>query len=221
MFKDKKFRIPRIWSNKILAEISSLFDGDIINVSGWKDQDKQGNFYKDYFPNATSYSISNFISEARGFQGNMENEFYLDLEKPLDKSLKQKYDVVFNHTVLEHVYEVQKAFQNLCLMSKDIVIVVVPFLQEQHAEYGDYWRFTPLTLKKLFEQNSKELIYINYNDVPKQSIYILAIGSSKKNKWESIINKKNNQLHNQKHIGINHIRNSILTTLLFKLRLMK
>ena len=75
-------------------------------------------------------------------------------------------------------------------MSKDIVIVVVPFLQEQHAEYGDYWRFTPLTLKKLFEQNSKELIYINYNDVPKQSIYILAIGSSRKNKWESIINKK-------------------------------
>ena len=36
-------------------------------------------------------------------------------------------------------------------MSKDIVIVVVPFLQEQHAEYGDYWRFTPLTLKS-FEQ---------------------------------------------------------------------
>ena len=221
MFKDKKFRIPRIWSNKILAEISPLFDGDIINDSGWKDQDKQGNLYKDYFPNATSYSISNFFSEARGFQGDMENEFYLDLEKPLDKSLKQKYDVVFNHTVLEHVYEVQKAFQNLCSMSKDIVIVVVPFLQEQHAEYGDYWRFTPLTLKKLFEQNSKELIYINYNDVPKQSIYILAIGSSRKNKWESIINKKNNQLHNQKHIGINHIRNSILTTLLFKLRLMK
>ena len=63
----------------------------------------------------TQFQIS---FQIRGFQGDMENEFYLDLEKPLDKSLKQKYDVVFNHTVLEHVYEVQKLFKTFAQCRK-------------------------------------------------------------------------------------------------------
>ena len=42
---DRSSRIPRIWSNKILKRISHNFDGDIINISGWKDDDKEGNNY--------------------------------------------------------------------------------------------------------------------------------------------------------------------------------
>ena len=57
---DRKFRLPRIWSNKILREFAPLFKGKIINISGWEDKDKQGSFYKDYFSNADSYFISNF-----------------------------------------------------------------------------------------------------------------------------------------------------------------
>ena len=120
---DKKFRAPRVWSNKVLAELAYLFEGEVANISGWKDLDKEGKSYKDYFINSSSYCISNYLSEARGFQGNIENEFFLNLEDDLDKKLLNKFDVVFNHTVLEHIFNVHKAFENLCLLSKDIVIV--------------------------------------------------------------------------------------------------
>ena len=218
---DKKFRAPRVWSNKVLAELAYLFEGEIANISGWKDLDKEGKSYKDYFINSSSYCISNYLSEARGFQGNIENEFFLNLEDDLDKKLLNKFDVVFNHTVLEHIFNVHKAFENLCLLSKDIVIVVVPFLQEQHADYGDYWRFTPLTLKNLFKENNKEMIYLNYNDIPNESIYLFAVGSSKKENWSELINNSTNKINLKKNIGQGHIRNNLITKVLYKLNLVR
>ena len=214
---DNKFRKPRIWSNRILKEMAHFFKGNVINVSGWRDMDKQGKYYKDYFTNLDSYTISNFVSEARGFQGNLENEFFLDLQKPLEAKYKNKFDVVFNHTVLEHVFDINQAFENLCQLSNDIVIVVVPFLQEQHADYGDYWRFTPLTLENLFKKNNKELIYINYNDNHRESIYVFAVGCSNKDDWQKITNLKSNKIGLNKFIGTNHIKNSVFTSILYKL----
>lgn len=211
IIKDKKFRKPRMWSNEELKKFSVLFRGKIINVSGWKDIDKEGMRYKDYFSNASEYWISNYEKNARGFQGDLQNEFFLDLTKNLPLEQKEKYDVVFNHTTLEHIYEVRKAFKNLCEMSKDLVIVVVPFLQEQHADYGDYWRFTPLTINKLFEENSMKMIYLNYNDNSKDSIYIFAIGSKKPSKWKKIQNTLENKLNVDKMIGTKIIRNNIFT----------
>lgn len=218
---DNKFRKPRVWSNRILKEIAHHFKGHIINVSGWKDEDKEGKSYRDYFTGLTTYSISNYVSEARGFQGDQENEFFLDLQKPLEVQYKNKFDVVFNHTVLEHVFEVNQAFENLCNLSKDIVIVVVPFLQEQHADYGDFWRFTPLTLENLFKKNNKEMIYLNYNDNPGESVYVFAVGSSKANNWKNIQNLPSNKIGLDKFIGIRHIKNSILTTIFYKLGIYK
>jgi len=195
MLKDKKFRIPRIWSNKELKKFSENFSGKVVNVSGWKDNDKEGNYYKDYYSNLSEYWITNYKSDARGFQGDQNNEIFIDLEKELNEDIVEKFDVVFNHTVLEHIFEIDKAFTNLCKMSKDIVIITVPFLQEQHAEYGDYWRFTPLAIKKLFEKNNMDLIYINYNDFKNSSIYIFAIGSKKTANWEFIREDKNNKIN--------------------------
>jgi hypothetical protein len=218
---DNKFRKPRVWSNKILKELAHYFKGDIVNISGWRDEDKEGKKYRDYFTNLDSYSISNFVSEARGFQGNLENEFFLDLQIPLDDEYKDRFDVVFNHTVLEHVFEVNQAFENLCSISKDIVIIVVPFLQEQHADYGDFWRFTPLTMEKLFKKYKKDMIYLNYNDHPGESIYVFAIGSSEPSKWKEIIGLPSNKLGSNSFIGINHIKNTFLTKVLYKLGILK
>jgi len=181
---DRRFRVPRVWSNRELERVASLFKGEIVNVSGWKDIDKEGRRYRDYFLNADEYHVSNYVADARGFQGDLENEFFLDLTKPVDPSLK--FDVVFNHTVLEHVYEVHQAFSNLCDMSNDIVIVVLPFIQEEHADYGDYWRFTPQVVDKLFQANGLETIYVNYNQDPMSSVYVFAIGSRKPEAWSQI-----------------------------------
>lgn len=215
IFLDKKFRKPRMWSNRELKKFAHLFQGRIINVSAWQDQDKEGNRYKDYFKSCFDYWISNYKNEARGFQGNISNEIFLNLEEEIHKELIGKFDVVFSHTVLEHIFNIFIAFENLCKMSNDIVIIIVPFLQEQHAAYGDYWRFTPLTINKLFETNKMNLIYINYNDYNCESIYIFAIGSKKREKWNIIFNDKLNKLRliNNVFLGTKIIKNSLLGSL--------
>lgn len=174
-FIDRKFRLPRVWSNRELAKFAHLFEGKIANVSGWKDVDKEGRKYRDYFVNAEDYTITNYKAEARGFQG-QEGEIFLDLTKDLPEELLGRFDVVFNHTVLEHIYEVQKAFHNLCQLSKDVVIVVIPFLQEMHADYGDFWRFTPLAMKGMYEENGLELQYLSFNGHKNASVYLFCIG---------------------------------------------
>lgn len=179
---EPRFRLPRVWSNQELRRIASLFTGDIVNVSAWRDEDKEGGYYKDYFINAKSYTLTNFKSEARGFQG-VENEIFLDLTADLPVDLEQRFDVVFNHTTLEHIFEVDKALNNLCRLSKDVVIIVVPFLQEMHAEYGDYWRFTPLALQKMFGKNSYEVVHLTFNKNPGSSVYVLAVAVRSGVKW--------------------------------------
>ena len=95
----------------------------------------------------------------------------------LTHELHGKFDVVFNHTTLEHVFDVFKAFENLCDLSSDVIIVVVPFLQEQHGAYGDYWRFTPWAVKRLFQRFGVTPAYINFNDGKRDAIYLVAVGA--------------------------------------------
>lgn len=210
--KDRKFRVPRIWSNNELKKFAPMFSGKVINVSGWKDIDKEGGRYKDYFVNATEYWVSNYKSEARGFQGDLNNEIYMDLSVPLAEGDSSTYDVVYNHTVLEHIFEVDIAFTNLCKLSSDVVILVVPFLQEQHANYGDYWRFTPQAIDKLFRKNGFQTLYISANSHSDASVYVFAVASKAQDKWNVIIETEGNIMKSiyaeSAMIGRNVISNS-------------
>lgn len=154
-----------------------------MNVSGWKDIDKEGKHYRDYFTNASGYTITNYKAEARGFQG-MDNEVFLDLESDLPEQMQGKFDVVFNHTTLEHIYDIHKAFSNLCALSNDVVILVLPFVQQYHSDYGDYWRLTPLAIKRLFEDNGLSLVYQSFNNDKASSVYTFSIASKQPAKWE-------------------------------------
>lgn len=181
---DRRFRLPRIWSNRELEKIAPLFHGDVVNVSAWKDEDKEGRHYRDYFSHAASYGLTNWRSEARGFQ-NGPNEIFLDLEQDLPRELIGRFDVVFNHTTLEHIYHVHQAFKNLCLLSRDIVIVCVPFLQPYHSDYGDYWRFSPLALKRLYQDNGFQVLYLSWNKHRMSSVYVFAVGSRHPERWRA------------------------------------
>ena len=182
---DRRFRKPRIWSNRELEKFSPLFEGKVINVSAWRDEDKEGSFYERYFSSAESYVKSNY-NGARGLTDGDPESIEVDLVQPIDPKLISRFDVVFNHTTLEHVFDFRTAFGNLCRLSKDIVILVVPFIQEQHGGYGDYWRFTPTGIKKLFAEEGFTTVYLSFNDVRKQSIYVFAIGSRRPENWMSI-----------------------------------
>jgi hypothetical protein len=175
-------RLPRRWSNTELRRFAGWFTGDIVNVSAWRDEDKSGGHYADYFTQKSSYTITNYKSEARGMQG-LANEVFLDLVAPLDRSLAGRFDVVFNHTVLEHIYEFHTAFTNLCAMSRDVVIIVVPWLQPYHGDYGDYWRFSPLAVQKMFEANGLSALYISFNEDAFASVYVFALGSRQPERW--------------------------------------
>lgn len=176
----------RSWSNSELSRWGKLFSGNIINVSGWDDRDKEGNCYQDYFPHKACYTISN-IKGSRGWSGN-ENEIFLDLTEELPQNFKKQYDVVFNHTTLEHIFDIRRAMANLCELSRDIVIVVVPFLQVVHHEPGsfsDYWRPTPFALESMFRENGLEMLYCSSNDTPIFSVYLFCIASRFPDKWSS------------------------------------
>ena len=177
-------RLARRWSNAELRKFAGWFTGDIANVSGWRDEDKSGAHYADYFPQKASYTITNYKPEARGMQG-AANEVFVDLEAPLERALAERFDVVFNHTVLEHVYEFQTAFGNLCAMSRDIVIIVVPWLQPYHGDYGDYWRFSPLAVKKMYEANGLAPLYLSFNEDAFASVYVFALGAKHPERWRA------------------------------------
>lgn len=186
---DKRFRKPRIFSNEELRQFAHLFSGKVLNASGWNDADKQGAKYKDYFSRADSYHISNYDADKKGMQG-FENEFYLDLEASLSENLRHQFDVVFNHTTLEHVFDVFTAFSNLAELTKDVLIVVVPYLQQVHGlGYYDYWRFTPHTMEQLYARNNIPLRYLSANGKDKGSIYLVCIGYKDK-KWDEYIPKR-------------------------------
>lgn len=167
----KKFRAARVWSNRELRRFAPRLEGSVVNVSAWRDEDKEGRHYRDYF--GGDYTITNYSGPYRGIQG-LPGELELDLSVPIEGHWHRRFDVVFSHTVLEHIYEVQTAFRNLCEMSRDVVIVAVPFLQEQHGAF-DYWRFTPLAIEGMFRENGMQLAYLSANDGD-GSIYLFAIG---------------------------------------------
>lgn len=184
--KQRSFRLPRQWSNKVLQQIAPYFTGEVINVSGWADQDKEGKRYKNYFSQATNYYVSNYTGQ-RGSQDDVAiTDFGLDLTAPLPADLTARFDVVFNHTTLEHIFDVSTAVANLCLMSRDIVIIVVPFAQEVHFNdsYGDFWRFTPMGLRHLYQQNGLTVIYEAANQDHNAGIYLLFVGSRQPQKWQ-------------------------------------
>lgn len=177
-------RRARIWSNQELGKFAHIFSGRAINVSGWCDQDKQGRRYRDYFDKVQEYFVSN-IQGDKGLSG-VENEIFLDLEKPLEEKLKKQFDVVFCHTVLEHVYYEKQALDNLCLLSKDIVLLVVPFFQEQHTKgsYGDYWRFTPMGVVRGFKQRGFQVLYLSATPYKNNPVYVFAIATCNFEKWQ-------------------------------------
>lgn len=178
----------RVWSNIELKKIAKHFGGDILNVSGWEDKDKQGGYYKDYFPKAKSYTVSNYTPT---HSDNPITEIILDLEAPLPKKLEGKYDAVLSHTNLEHIFDIFTAFANHCKLSRDIVIVIVPFIQQQHEteEFKDYWRPTPSALRELFKRNGFTTIYEAFNDEPNTVNYLFFVGSRNPKKWEKIMPK--------------------------------
>ncbi len=180
--------VARYWSNDILRELGPNFKGRIINVSAWRDEDREGNRYRDYFPNAASYEISNHPGDKkRG--SNESTDLEIDITAPLPRELEKNWEVCFHHTVLEHVPDPFIAFENICKMSADAVISVVPFRQKFHFEPGnylDFWRFTPAAMRRLYELNGLEVVYESFSPNKSKDVYLFYVGSRHPGQWDDI-----------------------------------
>lgn len=187
LLQERAARLPRIWSNSVLAKIAPHFTGEVINVSGWKDSDKNGRHYRDYFSSASRYYLSNYAGHSGLADAADITDFAIDLEAPLAPELQQRFDVVFNHTALEHIFDTHTAFGNLCAMSRDAVVVVVPFAQKMHftESFGDYWRFTPQAMRKLFERQQMSVIYEAANNTFNASVYLVVVGVRNPDIWKN------------------------------------
>lgn len=167
---------PRNWSNAELRKFAPLFDGAVINVSGWRDEDKTGGHYRDYFTAAASYCVSNYRGES-GITG-AAGEVFIDLEADLPPALAGSCQVAFNHTTLEHVFDIRRAVANICALSHDTVILVTPFLQQVHyieGSFGDWWRPTPMCIERLLEEQGFKVVYQSSNDNPWYIVYLVTI----------------------------------------------
>lgn len=182
---DRKFRLARHWSNRELRKLAPHFKGVVANVSAGDDIDKEGATYREYFANASEYHTTNYMPGAfRGFHGRAD-EHLLDLTGDVPAELEQRFDAVLCHTVFEHIFDVPLAFRNMCTLTRDVAIVIVPFAQVQHESesYQDFWRFTPRCLSNLFERNGMKVVYESWNDEPDASVYILTVASRNPEVW--------------------------------------
>lgn len=169
---------PRRSSNAVLRELCPHFGGEVVNVSGFMDEDKQNGHYRDYFPKASSYSITNYAGSGVIGDG-AEGSIYLDLQAEPDPELEKRFDTALCHTVLEHIEFIQPAFANLSHITRETLIIVVPFLQDEHYRpgiFGDYWRYTPQGLQSLYRQYGFEMIHCSANDTPWYPVYLTAVG---------------------------------------------
>jgi hypothetical protein len=168
-----------------------LFSGDIVNVSAGDNTDKEGSTYSNYFPNCENFFTTNYNPGSfRGYEGR-EKEFLVDLERELNPDLLGRFEIVFNHTTLEHIYHVHKAFENLAKMTKDVLIVVVPFAQVEHYSDGfcDHWRLTPQGVRRLMKENGLSVIYESESPQKNAAIYLFFVGSRNPSKWHDKLPK--------------------------------
>lgn len=149
-------REARVWSNEFIAQIAPRVEGRVVNVSAWKDEDKQGRSYRSYFTNAASYETTNY----QGWRGEgVPSDHDVDLQRPAPEALQGAFDLVFNHTTLEHVFDFHRALDTLCEMSRDAVLVIVPWMQHLHGpEDGDFWRFSPYAMRRLLADRGFEIV---------------------------------------------------------------
>lgn len=70
-------------------------------------------------------------------------------------------------------------------MSRDAVLIVVPWAQVAHpsSSFGDFWRFSPEAVQRLFEAEGFAPLYISGSPMRQAAIYVLGLGVRNADRW--------------------------------------
>jgi SAM-dependent methyltransferase len=98
------------------------------------------------------YSTKHLFHKTNDF---LQSDIVKDFGHPIVDVTKMKFinefDAIMCLNVLEHVYEYQRAVQNLyrALKQGGTLVIAVPYAYPLHDEPGDYWRFSEHALRKI------------------------------------------------------------------------
>lgn len=140
-------------SNKWLKNNCRDIQGKVLSIGSGNDSDGENNFYKNYFPLASSYTTSETSDQ-------FNSDLILDV-RSMQEAKDEFYDCIFCSGVLEHVDDYQAGFKELTRILKidGILLLGLPFRQAIHMSPQDFWRFTEFGIKYLLK-DSYELIEI-------------------------------------------------------------
>jgi SAM-dependent methyltransferase len=132
----------RGWTDALAAEVARSSRGlDVLEIgSGRQDL------------GADAYSLRSAFPEAGNFvQSDVNPAFGHRVIDVTDMSLDQEFDVILCMNVLEHVFDVQAAVDNLrkALRPGGRLVIAVPFVYPYHDEPIDFWRLTEHSLREL------------------------------------------------------------------------
>jgi SAM-dependent methyltransferase len=104
-----------------------------------------------------SYSTKHLFRDYKEFlQTDVNPDFGHKIVDATTMNYKDRFDVILCLNVLEHIFEHQKAVDNMhrALKKGGKLVVAVPFCFPLHDEPGDYWRYTEHALRKILKDFS-------------------------------------------------------------------
>jgi hypothetical protein len=138
-------RISNTWLRKNCEDVM----GKVISIGSVDDSDQENSFYKEYFPNASEYLITDVT---KGDALHMVLDV-CDMSQIIDESV----GCFFCSGVLEHVKNPFAAIDEMhrCLSQDGTLLLGLPFFQDIHLAPQDYWRFTPHGVDQLLADKFK------------------------------------------------------------------
>ncbi|MCU1669257.1 MAG: Methyltransferase type 11 [Blastococcus sp.] len=132
----------RHWTDKFAADIAATSRGMKVLEIGSGRQDL----------GVDAYSVKKYFADAGEFvQSDVNPDFGYRVVDITDMSIDETFDLIICMNVLEHVFDVHTAVENLRrgLRPGGRLLVAVPFLYPYHDEPSDFWRFTEHSLREL------------------------------------------------------------------------
>jgi SAM-dependent methyltransferase len=134
-------------SNQWLRRQCMGIQGDVLSIGSESDSDRQGDFYRNYFSMASSYTTSE-----------VSPKFGCDLicdVRSMPQIADSRYDCIICNGVLEHVddYRAGLAEMTRILKNGGILLLGVPFRQAIHMGPHDFWRFTEFGVRYLLKDD--------------------------------------------------------------------
>jgi SAM-dependent methyltransferase len=132
----------RTWSDRLARDALGDISGARVLEIGSGRQDL----------GADAYSLKGRFDDAAEFvQSDVNPAFGHRVVDVTDMSIDQEFDVVLCMYVLEHVFDLRAAVENMrrALRPGGKVLIAVPHLYPYHDEPIDFWRFTEHSLREL------------------------------------------------------------------------